>query len=417
MRANKATIRERENNGHPQCTRMAEYSVKILLVHNTYQQPGGEDVIFEQESHMLEHAGHQVVTYRRSNWDVEAYQGMRRIGLAKRTIWASDSRRDFTRLLQQEKPDVVHVHNTFVMISPSIYLACYQAKVPVVQTLHNYRLLCPAATFFRDGKVCEECLTSLWRGVQHACYRQSYSATAVVALMLGSHRLRNTWNREISCFVALSQFARNKFVEGGLPGDKIFVKPNFVHPDPGARSGDGEYALFVGRLSPKKRLSTLLATWKRLRQSIPLVIIGGGPDRELLEAQVAQEKLTNVQFRGHLPREQTLAAINNARFLVFSSEWYENFPVTIVEAFACRTPVICSRMGAMQELVADGRTGLHFTPSDPDDLAQKVEWAWTHRDEVRAMGLEARKEYEAKYTAEKNYPILMEIYRRAMEKI
>jgi glycosyltransferase involved in cell wall biosynthesis len=229
--------------------------------------------------------------------------------------------------------------------------------------------------------------------------------------------LRDTWNREISCFVALSQFARNKFVEGGLPGDRIFVKPNFVYPDPDARTGDGEYALFVGRLSPRKRLNTLLAAWKRLRLSIPIVIIGGGPDRESLEAQVTQDRLTNVQFLGQLPREQTLAAINNARFLVFSSEWYENFPVTIVESFACRTPVICSRLGAMQELVSDGRTGLHFTPSDPDDLAQKVEWAWTHRDEMRAMGLEARKEYQAKYTAEKNYPILMEIYKHAAENV
>jgi len=389
--------------------------VKILLVHNTYQRPGGEDPVFEQERRMLEQSGHAVITYCRSNWDVDSYKGLRRISLAKRTIWASDTQRELLSLLQQEKPDVVHVHNTFVMISPSIYFACYQAKVPVVQTLHNYRLLCPTATFFRDGKVCEECLTSLWRGVQHACYHDSYSATAVVALMLGSHRLRNTWNREISCFVALSQFARNKFVEGGLPEDRIFIKPNFVHPDPGARVGDGEYALFIGRLSPEKGLSTLLAAWKRLRQSIPLVIIGGGPDRELLEAQVAQEKLTNVQFRGQLPREQTLAAINNARFVIIPSVWYETFCMAIAESFACSTPVICSRMGVMQELVTDGRTGLHFTPSDPDDLAQKVEWAWTHGDEVRAMGLEARKEYEAKYTAEKNYPILMEIYRRAVQ--
>ncbi|MHB8218682.1 MAG: glycosyltransferase, partial [Candidatus Sulfotelmatobacter sp.] len=332
--------------------------MKILLVHNTYQQPGGEDPVFEQERRMLEQAGHAVITYCRSNWDVDSYKGLRRISLAKRTIWASDTQKELLALLQQEKPDVVHVHNTFVMISPSIYFACYQAKVPVVQTLHNYRLLCPAATFFRDGKVCEECLTSLWRGVQHACYHDSYSATAVVALMLGSHRLRNTWNREISSFVALSQFARNKFIEGGLPEDRIFIKPNFVHPDPGARSGDGEHALFVGRLSPEKGVSTLLAAWKRLPQSIPLVIIGGGPDRELLEAQVAQEKLTNVQFRGQLPREQTLAAINNARFVIIPSAWYETFCMAIAESFACSTPVICSRMGVMQELVADGRTVL-----------------------------------------------------------
>ena len=392
--------------------------MKILIVHNSYQQPGGEDVVFEQERRLLERAGHQVRTFTRSNWEVDAYTGLRQFSLAKRTLWASDTRRDFAKLLSQEKPDVVHVHNTFVMISPSIYSACYEARIPVVQTLHNYRLLCPAATFFRDGKVCEECVeSSLLRSIQHACYHKSRSATGVVTLMLAYHRMRDTWNREISCFVALSKFARDKLVQGGLPAEKILVKPNFVDPDPGARTGDGNHALFVGRLSPEKRVSTVLAAWKRIRFDIPILVVGGGPGRAQmeLEAEAVQSGLTNVRFMGQLPRDQTLAAINSARFLIFSSEWYENFPVTIAEAFACRTPVICSRIGAMQEIVTDGRTGLHFTPADPEDLARKVEWAWEHPDEMRAMGVEARREFESKYTADKNYPMLMDIYKRALE--
>ncbi len=388
--------------------------MKIALVHNTYQQAGGEDAVFEQECRMLENAGNKVVTYCRSNWDTDGYGGMRRFSLAKQTIWASDSRREFLELLRKEKPDVVHVHNTFVMISPSIYSACYEAQVPVVQTLHNYRLLCPAGTFFRDGKVCEECLeSSLWRSVEHSCYHDSYSASAVVAFMLAYHRFRDTWKREISCFVALSEFARNKFMEGGLPGERIFVKPNFVSPDPGARTGIGDYALFAGRLSPEKGVKTILAAWKRLSLSVPLVIIGGGPDQAQLRAQAEREGLTNIQFKGQLPRNETLAAINNARFAIISSEWYETFCMAIAESFACSTPVICSRMGAMQELVEDHRTGLHFAPSDSQDLASKVEWAWTHPEEVRVMGIAARAEYESKYTAEKNYPQLMEIYQRA----
>jgi glycosyltransferase involved in cell wall biosynthesis len=392
--------------------------LKVLLVHNTYQQPGGEDVVFEQESRMLSDAGHQVISYQRSNWEVQAYRGIRKISLAKRTLWASDTRRDFVHLLRDQKPEVVHVHNTFMMISPSIYSACYEAKVPVVQTLHNYRLLCPAATLFREGKVCEECLGgSLWHGVQHGCYHNSRPTTAVVALMLASHRLRGTWEREVACFVALSEFSRGKFIEGGLPPEKIFVKPNFVHPDPDSRRGDGDYALFVGRLSPEKRVSTVLEAWKRLRLPIPIVLIGGGPDQNQLEEQTALDGLTTVRFLGQVPRAQTLAAINNARFLVFSSEWYENFPVTIAESFACRTPVIASRMGAMKEIVSDGRTGLLFSPGDSEDLAQKVEWAWTHPDEMRAMGTEARREYEAKYTAEKNYPMLMDIYKHAIDSL
>lgn len=390
--------------------------VKILLVHNTYQQPGGEDVVFNQERMMLENAGHRVIVYKRSNWEVAEFHGIRRVAMAKRAIWASDTRREFGRLLHDEKPDVVHVHNTFVMISPSIYSACYEAHVPVVQTLHNYRLLCPAGTFFRDGKVCEECVqNSLLRSVQHACYQNSRPATAIVALMLASHRLRGTWGREISCFVALTEFSRSKFIEGGFPPEKVFVKPNFVYPDPGARTGIGDYALFVGRLLPGKRVSTVLAAWKRLRIPIPLRVLGGGPDQTSLEAQAAKYGLSNVCFCGHVPREQTLAAINNARFLIFPSEWYENFPVSIVESFACSTPVIVSGMGAMEEIVTNGRIGLHFAPGDCEDLAQKVEWAWTHPEEVRAMGIEARREYESKYTAEKNYPMLMEIYSRAIE--
>jgi glycosyltransferase involved in cell wall biosynthesis len=385
-------------------------------VHNAYQQPGGEDVVFEQECGMLERAGHQVVAYRRSNWDAEAYHRVKLLGLAKRTIWASDSRRDFQDLLRLEKPDLVHVHNTFVMISPSIYSACSQARMPVVQTLHNYRLLCLAANFFRDGKVCEECLgRSLWPGVRHACYRGSYSASAVVATMLTSHRVRQTWEREVSSFIALSEFARNKFIEGGLPAEKIFVKPNFVFPDPGARSAVGDYALFAGRLSPRKRIDTMLAAWKRLSLPIPLHIVGDSSQRELLRAEAAQQGLSNVHFKGQLPREEALDAINHARFLVFASEWYENFPVTIAESFACSTPVICSRLGAMEEIVSDGRTGLHFNPGDPEDLAAKVEWAWNHPEQMRVMGLQARSEYEAKYTAEKNYPQLMKIYERAQQ--
>ena len=373
--------------------------MKVLFVHNGYQQPGGEDVVFDQEHQMLKNAGHDTVLYRRSNWDVNKYRGLRKIGLAKRTVWASDTKREFLQLLHSEKPAVVHVHNTFVMISPSIYSACREAGVPVVQTLHNYRLLCPSATLFRDGKICEDCVTgSLLRGVQHACYHDSRSATAVVALMLATHRLRGTWQNEVACFVALTEFSRQKFIEGGLPAEKIVVKPNFVHPDPAARTGDGDYALFVGRLSPEKRVSTVLAAWKQLRFPVPLLVLGGGPEQTQLQAQAADDGLTHIRFLGQVPRDQTIAAINNARFLVFSSEWYENFPVTIAEAFACATPVLASRMGAMQEIVSDGRTGLHFSAGDSEDLARKVEWAWTHPDEMRAMGMGARKEYEAKYT-------------------
>jgi glycosyltransferase involved in cell wall biosynthesis len=306
------------------------------------------------------------------------------------------------------------VHNTFVMISPSIYSACREADVPVVQTLHNFRLLCPDGIFFRDGHVCEEChQSSLLHSIQHGCYQGSRAATTVVAAMLAFHRLRETWKREISYFIALTEFARQKFIAGGLPADRIAVKPNFVQPDPGERTTKGNYALMLGRLAPVERVRTALRAWKKLGVELPLMIMGGGPDQAELEAETAREGLKNVSFRGQQPRQQALAALQAASFLLFPSEWYEGFPMTLAESFACGTPVICSRLGAMQEIVTDGVTGLHFTPGDADDLARKVDWACTHPAEMRVMGRNARAEYKAKYTAEKNYPLLMEVYNRA----
>lgn len=389
--------------------------MKIILVHNYYQRPGGEDVVFEQERELLERSGHNILTYCRSNREVEAYPGVKRLALAQRSIWSGDTWRDFGGLLRRENPDLVHIHNTQVMISPSIYSACRQWDVPVVQTFHNYRIACPVGTFFRDGKTCEECLVDgLWRGVLHGCYRNSRPATAAVALMLAVHRLRHTWTDAIDSYIALSQFSRQMFLRAGLPTERMFVKPNFVYPDPGMCANRADYALFVGRLSPEKRVSTILNAWSHLRTRIPLIIVGGGPEDIRLQQEVAIRNLSTIRFRGQLPRSQTLLLIGQARFLIFSSEWYENFPMTIAESFARGVPVICSRMGAMQEIVDDGRTGLHFRAGDSEDLGEKVEWAWHHAERTRAMGMEARQEYESKYTAEKNYPLLMEIYRHAM---
>ena len=389
--------------------------MKILLVHNQYQQPGGEDVVFEQERQLLESNGHQVVTYRRSNWEADSYTGVKRLVLVRKTIWADDTRKEFAQLVRREKPDLVHVHNTFIMISPSIYSVCREANIPVVQTLHNYRLLCPAANFFRKGRICEECVEhTLWRSVRYGCYRGSRSATATVALMLATHRSLGTWDRDVTCYIALTEFTRSKFIQGGLAAQKIFVKPNFVSPDPGAGLGDGSYVLFAGRLSPEKRVNTLLEAWSRLSDRIPLMVIGGGPARLELEAEVRKLGITDVTFRGQLSREQTLDAIRHARVLVVPSEWYETFGVVITESFACGVPVICSRLGAMQELVEDGRTGLHFTAGNATDLAEKVDWAWNNPALLRTFGKAARQEYENKYTADKNYPILMDIYQQAM---
>ena len=389
--------------------------MKIVSVHNRYLQPGGEDRVFDQERILMAQAGHQTIAYERSNDEIASASGIGKLVLIKSTIWASDTRRDFAALLKREKPDVVHVHNTFFVISPSIYSACREAGVPVIQTLHNFRLLCPAAEFARDGKVCEECVEhGVWRGVRYGCYHGSKPTTAAMAMTLTFHRAIGTWREQIGRYIALSDFARNKFIAGGLPAAKIFVKPNFVSPDPGEGTGDRSYALFVGRLPRVKGLRTLLAGWQRVDKQIPLHIIGDGPERPELEEDARHRGLSNVVFRGRLPNTETIAAMQSARFIVFPSEWYENFPVTIAEAFACGTPVLCSRLGSMEEIVSDGHTGLHFTAGDDEDLARKAEYAWNHPEEMRRMGRQARQEFEAKYTAATNYSQLMSIYQDAI---
>jgi glycosyltransferase involved in cell wall biosynthesis len=389
--------------------------MRILIVHNAYQEAGGEDVVFEQERRLLSRNGHHVVTYERSNHELDAYSNLQRVGMLRQIISADDSKCEIREILRTEKPDLAHVHNTFMMVSPSVFEVCREEGVPVIQTLHNYRLLCPAAILYRDGHVCEECSDhGLLRSVCHGCYRDSRAATAAVALMLQVHRAQRTWQDSVDSYVALTEFSRQKFIEGGLPANKIHVKPNFVHPDPGERTVAGDYALFAGRLSEGKGIRTLLEAWDLLASSIPLVVVGDGPLRATLEEKTKQKNMKRVTFRGRLDVTETRMAMKRAAFLIVPSVWYETFSLNIAEAFACGTPVICSRLGAMQENVADHRTGIHFTAGDAKDLAQKVDWAWTHPDELALMGKEARREYENRFTPEKNYARLMEIYEQTV---
>jgi len=389
--------------------------MKIALVHNTYQQPGGEDVVFEQEKRMLENAGQTVVTYCTSNDEINHFSPVERTLLPIRMVWARDSKLAFEKFIAREKPDVVHIHNTFMMISPAIYYACRKYRTPVVQTLHNFRLLCPASGFCRNGRVCEECLEhSLLRSVRHRCYRGSRVATAAVAVMLASHRLLNTWNTSIDRYIALNDFCRQKFISAGLPAEKITVKPNFVDPDPGAGGVSSEYAIFVGRTSTEKGISPLLEAWTRFKLCCPLQIIGDGPNRPAMEMEVRKRGISWITFRGQLRRDQAISAIKRARFLIVPSLSYEVFPMSIVEAFACGTPVLCSRLRGMSDLVEDQRTGLHFTPGDANDIAEKVHWALDHPSELIRMGWEARREFEMRYTAKANYPHLMGIYEQAI---
>jgi glycosyltransferase involved in cell wall biosynthesis len=392
-------------------------SVKILLVHNFYRQHGGETAVFEAERRMLLAAGHSAISYTRDSNEIEGFGPWQRAMLPPGAIWARDSHREIGALLASERPDVAHFTNTFPLISPSAYYACRNARVPVVQSIHNYRLICPAATLWRDGAICEECVDhSLLRSVQHACYRESRTTSAVLATALAVHRRCGTYANLVDRYIALTEFARDKLVAGGLPAERLCVKPNFVDPDPGTRNGPGEYALFAGRLTAEKGVHTLLDAWKRLGRDTPLRIAGDGPLRDALAERIDREGIAGATLLGSLSRDAMLRELRGAKLLVFPSEWYEGMPMAIIESFACGVPTIASRLGGMQAMIDDGNNGLLVTPADPQDLAARVRWAFEHPSELAALGRAARAEYEAHYTAAANCAQLIGIYRQAIDR-
>jgi glycosyltransferase involved in cell wall biosynthesis len=374
--------------------------VKILVAHNSYQRAGGEDTACASEIGLLRQAGHQVTEYLRHNDEIQEYSLMEKASLSWRTSWSQRSNRELGDILARESPDVVHFHNTFPLISPSAYYTCQAAGVPVVQTLHNYRLLCPSGNLFRDGHVCEECVShSPLRSIVHGCYHDSRLASAAVAGMLTVHRLLNTWAEQVDLFLVCTEFARRKFIDKGFDEARIRVKPNFLAPDPGTRLGRGKTALYVGRLSQEKGPQLLPVAWSKLVEAIPLEIVGEGPLHTSLEADCARFGLRRVHFSGWLCAPQAIARLHAARFLVVPSICYEGFPMVIAEAYACGVPVIATGHGGLAEIVRDGCTGLHFAPGNADDLAAKVAWAWRHPLEMEMMGWSARMEFAKKYNA------------------
>ncbi|MCU1260345.1 MAG: kanE 3 [Bryobacterales bacterium] len=379
----------------------------ILLGHNYYQYPGGEDVVYRSEVGMLEANGHRVIRYSLTN-DVVKTMGLVRLGAS--TIWNQGVYRALRKLIREEKVDVCHFHNTFPLMSPSAYYAGSHERTPIVQTLHNFRLMCPSATMFRDGGTCEECLgrSFPWDGLLHACYRDSRLVTGTVGAMLAIHRAAGTWTEIVSQYIALTPFARDKFIQGGLPARKIVVKPNFLSEDPGAGSGNGGYALFIGRLTPEKGIGTLLRAWTSLSGRIPLKIAGTGPLAP--DVASAATQIPGVEYLGQVSSSEACALLGRAVFVVIPSEWYEGAPMAVLEAFARGTPVIASNLGGLASMINHGSTGLHFRPGNADDLSQRVCYLWSDPDCRSRMRVAARLEYEAKYTAAANYRMTNSIY-------
>jgi len=385
--------------------------MKVLLCHNYYQQPGGEDRSFFDEEWLLKSHGHDVVRYTVHNDVIDEMSSLR---LAKTLIWNRDSYRELRELIRRERPAVMHCTNTFPLISPSVYYAAKREGVPVVQSLHNYRLLCPNALFLRNNKPCESCLGKSFPlpAIIHGCYRDSRVASAGVAAMVSFHRLMRTWTRGVDKYFVLTEFARDKFIQGGLAADKMVIKPNFVHPDTGPGDGSGDYVIFVGRLSSEKGIDTLLSAWQQLPGNTKLKIVGDGP----MAGRVSQAMNDDprIEWVGRRTKEEVDRLIHKASCLIIPSICYETFGRAIIEAYVHGVPVIASRHGAMAELVRHGETGLLFDAGDATKLREAVELAFRDPDKLRQMRREARREFERLYTADANYELLIGTYKNVL---
>jgi glycosyltransferase involved in cell wall biosynthesis len=383
----------------------------VLLVHNRYRTPGGEEAVYEAEAALLESRGHRVLRYERHNDEIT---GASSVSTAARAVWNRSVYLDLVALGARERLDVVHVHNTFAVMSPAVHHAARRAGAVVVQTLHNYRLLCPAGTFLRDGVPCEACLGSALplRAVVHGCYRDDRASSAAVAGVLVAHRAIGTWRHQVHAYIALSEFARSRFAAGGLPAERLHVKGGFLEPDPGAGAHEGQYLLFVGRLSEEKGVRTLLDAWLRLRAPVRLKLIGDGPLAGQVRTAAAADH--RIEWLGARPRADVLAEMRGARALVLPSVCYENFPMVVPEASASGLPIIAARIGSLAEIVSDGETGFHFRAGDPDDLAARVSAVHDlQADALRQIGDNARAAFENQLTADHAYRRLLDIYHAA----
>jgi glycosyltransferase involved in cell wall biosynthesis len=385
--------------------------VKVLLLHNHYQQPGGEDQVFATEAELLAAAGHEVERFTVHN---DRVHDMGSVALTRATLWNRAAHAAVRERVRALRPDVVHVHNTFPLLSPAVLYAAREAGARVVQTLHNYRLVCPAANLFRVGKICQDCGTKAvpWPAVLHGCYRDSRVASAGAASMLALHRLLGTWSREVDAYIALSDFARRKLVELGLPARKLHVKANVLYPDPGLADHKERYGLFVGRLTEEKGVRTLLAALRLRSGGMPVRFVGSGPLEGLVRREA--ERSPDIVWLGPRPHPEVLGLLGAARFTVVPSEWLEPFGRVVLEAFACGTPVVAARIGALPELVSHAQTGCLFEPGDAADLARQLDWLEQRPDEALEIAKRARCAYEVRHSVAANLGRLEQIYAEAL---
>ncbi len=385
--------------------------MKILLAHNFYRSsaPSGEDAVYRNERDLLE-SHFDVVRFERFNDDLDDSTAWKKIALALSGAWSRSTYADLSALIQRERPDVAHFHNTFPQITPSAWAACRDNGVPVVQTLHNYRYVCPGALLQREGEPCEDCLGgNLGHALRHRCYRDSLAATAAQSWMITRNRWNGSFRNNVDRYIALTGFAADRLSKGGLPRERIVVKPNFLPEIPPVGDGAGGYVIYTGRLSAEKGVRTLLRAWRRLEPSTPLKLAGDGPLRAELE-QYARRHDIDAEFLGYCDKNRVLELVGDAMLQVVPSEWYEGFPMVILEAYGCGTPVLASRIGSLDEVVEEGVTGFKFSPGDVDSLTETLNNLLSRRENLARLRQATREHFLAEFTAETNLARIAAIY-------
>lgn len=375
--------------------------MKILQVHNKYKKRGGEETVVEQERNILIEHGHEVIQYIR---DSSSSDQMPKSELIKTMFSQRGSRKvaeELKRLIETERPDICHVHNVFPLITPSVYYACKELRVPVVQTVHNYKLLCTNSLLFRDGEVCEQCVGhSLYRSIKYKCYRDSYLATALTADALEYNRKKGTWKKLIDKYVCLTEFQREKLVDGGLPADKITIKPNFTEVSEHV-SVYGEDILFIGRLDDSKGLQDLLFIVEEM-PDVKFTIIGASDDPEIFNP------FENVNYLGQVSREKVLSAIANCKAVIFPSKYYEGMPMVIIEAFSLHKSVIARDTGAMSSMIDHEVNGLKY--SNRGELESYVELISSDLPLAKRLGNGGYHSFLEKYSVHSAYTNLINLY-------
>lgn len=385
------------------------------MIHNYLRPPSGENTVFEQERQLLESKGHEVVTYTRQNSEIETMRFPEKATLPLRAFWSVTDHDEISRIVRTQKPDVAHFHNIFPLVSPAAYRACRSAGIPVVQTLHHFRIVCPGALLFREGRVCEECSgMHFLPGIRHGCYRGSSVQTAGMAAVVYFHHMMRTWQDCVDLYIALSDFALETYRRLGFPSRNLYVKTNFLQ-DPVEPSPEDEgYGIYIGRIGEEKGIPALIDALKECPET-PFKIAGDGPLTEYLVGRLKEHGLENIEYLGVKSHSECMKHLARARFMVLPSQWYEGVPMVLLEAMSASKPAIVSNIGVLPEMIRDGINGLVFAPGAREELSERMKRLYADPEGAREMGKKGRALFEEKYTREVNYGMLMEAYQKAIE--